>query len=89
MQGGSPAQNDGQALAAKTIKYEELVNFKKTTTKNPTKQEKKIIRKCRLLFQDGAAVPLQNLNPLGPLPAWVEEWCAWYFYISLYTAHRK
>lgn len=41
MQGGSPAQNDGQALAAKTIKYEELVNFKKTTTKNPTKQEKK------------------------------------------------
>lgn len=40
MQGGSPAQNDGQALAAKTIKYEELVNFKKTTTKNPTKQEK-------------------------------------------------
>lgn len=42
MQGGSPAQNDGQALAAKTIKYEELVNFKKTTTtKNPTEQEKK------------------------------------------------
>lgn len=41
MQGGSPAQNDGQALAAKTIKYEELVNLKKTTTKNPTKQEKK------------------------------------------------
>lgn len=41
MQGGSPAQNDGQALAAKTIKYEKLVHFKKTTTKNPTKQEKK------------------------------------------------
>lgn len=41
MQGGSPAQNDGQALAAKTIKYEELVNFKKTTTTNPTEQEKK------------------------------------------------
>lgn len=58
MQGGSPAQNDGQALAAKTIKYEELVNFKKNNNKKPNKTRKKIIRKCRLLFQDGAAVPL-------------------------------
>lgn len=39
MQGGSPAQNDGQALAAKTIKYEELVNFKKQQQK--TQQNKK------------------------------------------------
>lgn len=58
MQGGSPAQNDGQALAGKTIKYEELVNFKKNNNKKPNKTRKKIIRKCRLLFQDGAAVPL-------------------------------
>lgn len=58
MQGGSPAQNDGQALAAKTIKYEELVNLKKNNNKKPNKTRKKIIRKCRLLFQDGAAVPL-------------------------------
>lgn len=68
MQGGSPAQNDGQALAAKTIKYEELVKFKKRQQKTQpkTKQEKKIIRKCRLLFLRRCSCTTLELKSLRP-----------------------
>lgn len=88
MQGGSPAQNDGQVLAAKTIKYEELVNFKKQQQK--TQQNKnKNNQKVQVVVSRQCSCTTLELKSLRPLPAWVEEWCAWYFYIRLYTAHRK